>query len=183
MSIRVGQKISLMNEGEHGVKIMPGVLCCAFGKGKFTAKATLDSVDTEKDILFTLEDSHSQILFNNVLTTVGEVLKLKRESMPLADINYHDILDDDGVKFKLAQKHHVVFQPQASQQVTEVEGGGVATLQANAAALVPAGLWQTVYTKLVWSMVWKSKGLMPIRPQIIFTFSGEVLPGEALVIA
>jgi hypothetical protein len=188
LSFRVGNKVALLNDGALPLKLIAGTLCCAFGKGKFGSKADEASIgEDDKELLFSLADSSSHIIMNNVLTTVGEALKLKRETMPLAEVNYHDITDNDGATFKLKRKHHVVFIPQATQTIAmeddEGNPGGGATLQASAAALVPAKLWETHCTKLVWSMTWKSKGLMPIRPQIVFMSSGDIGPGQALVIS
>jgi hypothetical protein len=128
-------------------------------------------------------NSESLILLNSVLTTVGEALRVKRESTPTAEINYHEMTDVVGKKFTLNRKHHVVFIPQGSQQATEdEEAGGVSSLQASAAALIPPKAWETKHTMMVWSMTWKSKGLMPIRPQIIFSITGEIGAGQALML-
>jgi hypothetical protein len=132
-------------------------------------------------LLFSLENSESLIILNSVLTTVGEALRVKRESTPTAEINYHELTDVVGTKFTLNRKHHIVFIPQGSQPATEEEEG-VSSLQASAAALIPPKAWETKHTQMVWSMTWKSKGLMPIRPQIIFSFSGEIGAGQALML-
>ena len=145
-------------------------------------------MNKDKEVLFQLESSKTAILFGNILTTVGEVLKQKREGTPTALINYHMVVDDDGSNFKLTRQHNIVFSPQATQTASEgidgEEGAGPAALalQASAAALLPTDAWETEFTTLVWSCTWKAKGLMPVRPQIIFKADGSIPAGEALML-
>ena len=52
--------------------------------------------------------------------------------------------------------------------------------QASCAAMVPSGTWNSLITDIIWSVQWKMKGLMPIRPQVIFIEAGTLPPGRGI---
>jgi hypothetical protein len=46
--------------------------------------------------------------------------------------------------------------------------------------MVPSGTWKSPLTDIIWSVQWKMKGLMPIRPQVIFIEAGKLPAGRGL---
>jgi len=185
LSFRIGNKLAIMNESAQDIKWNAGTLVCAFGRGKFVSKTDEKAVDPNKELLFGLENSDSKIIFGGALTTVGEVLKQKQVNLPTACVNYHDLTCTEGGKFNLARKHLVAFVPNAKQAVEEeedAEGGNTTSLQASAGSLVLPTVWDTKYTMRLWSCVWKARGLMPMRPQVVFSCDGVLPPWKALEI-
>jgi hypothetical protein len=55
--------------------------------------------------------------------------------------------------------------------------------QGSVAAMVPCHLWNTSITAVTWAVQWKpNKGLMPIRPQVMFSDGGSLPAKQAFVI-
>ena len=53
-------------------------------------------------------------------------------------------------------------------------------LQATGGALTRVSMWETEHTSVLWSVQWKAKGLMPIRPRVVFKAAGALMQGRAL---
>jgi len=192
LKIRVGNKVAVVNNGALPVKVMPGNLVCAFGKGKFVAKASPETVNPDKEILYDLVDHKSHVMFGSTMAEVGEILKQKQNTLPTANITYHNLVYTEGANFKLNRSHHVCFVPNdvtPAQHAAEAEegdgadpgeSGSVSSFQASAGAMLPVKTWGTPHTKVIWAVNWKAKGLMPIRPQVVFTTECTIPPGQAL---
>jgi hypothetical protein len=187
MKVMVQNKVAITNEGgQQEICWNQGALVCAFGKGKFASKASPDDFDPEKEIMFTVKDGTDPILFNGILTTVGDVLAKRRQTHNNAVVNYHDFHEPAPGKFTFEQKHFVVFKPQGSQVAEaggendsgENDGTAMPSLQATAGTMIPITHWITEQTHIVWSTQWKSRGLMPIRPQVVFREAGSLAPGR-----
>ena len=183
LRIMVQNKVAIMNQGKDDANWNAGVLLAAFGKGAFCAK-TAETMEPDKEILFKLESDESLVIYNNNMVTVGDLLSKRREEDPAATICYHKIVEEPGkpgYKFELTAQ--VVFQPKArvNLQAEGQEGGGPGALQASAAAMLPCHTWNTEHTSIMWSVQWKpNKGLMPIRPQVVFKEDGSLAPGKAI---
>lgn len=102
-----------------------------------------------------------------------------------AGVAYHDMAEvpEQGPgAFSLTLKHSVVFRLPASG---EAEGGsGVlpSLLQTHVAARVDAALWNSSFTKTVWSVKWTANGLGPVRPHVVFTAPVTIAVGRAVMI-
>lgn len=81
------------------------------------------------------------------------------------------------------QVHNVVFQPQVCAADSDVPGsaGGKMT-QLSVATGIPAWLWESHCTATVWVVKWHTNGLMPVRPQVIFTAEAVIPSGKALML-
>ena len=189
-------KLVICNDGDAEVPWGAGALIAAFGRGKFGAKSSVEEVKEDTELLYQLQDSNSPVIFNGALTTVGDVYNARLETHPNAEINYHKVVKSDGSgnDFTLQLEHVVVFTPAAKVTITGPEGsteegeegGGDSTgtaLQASAANMVPAKTWNTSDTMLAWSVQWRAKGLMPIRPQVVFKRAGALPAGRALTLS
>ena len=44
--------------------------------------------------------------------------------------------------------------------------------------MIPITHWTTEQTHIVWSAQWKARGLMPIKPQVVFREAGSLGPGR-----
>lgn len=73
--------------------LFAGTLCCGFGRGKFKARsnAEMENTNTDVDVLYELESSETQVVFNNQLTTLGKVYYDKLKTLPDAKLNYYNI--------------------------------------------------------------------------------------------
>ena len=58
--------------------------------------------------------------------------------------------------------------------------GGMTALQTSAAAVIPAGLWSTHCSRVVFSCKRGANGLMPIRPQVVLTSDVDLGAGKAV---
>jgi hypothetical protein len=145
-----------------------------------------------QELPHTLTNSEDLVLFNNTLTTIGAVYHAQRSKDPKCAINSFKVigLDEATGKFTLEKETHIVFQPAGNQTVQqqseegqegqEGEATSVTTAQGSAGSLAPANSWEGPHTKLLWSVRWKAKGLMPIRPQICMLEAGILAPGRGL---
>ena len=87
--------------------------------------------DTRKEIPFTLKDADSLVIFNNTVTTVGQLLNKRRDVDPMCVLNYHKITDKPaggvGPSFTLTNSHSVVFA--MANPMAMAEGDGHTTQQ------------------------------------------------------
>ena len=60
------------------------------------------------------------------------------------------------------------------------EAEGVTALQTSAASVIPAPLWASHCSKIVFSCKWAANGLMPIRPQVVLTLDLDLGAGKAV---
>ena len=71
--------------------------------------------------------------------------------------------------------------PQVTPEEEDTDEKNNAALQASAGALIKPAAWETHSTTVAWSVEWKpNKGLMPIRPQVVFKSPGTLQGGRAL---
>jgi hypothetical protein len=82
--------------------------------------------DARKEIPFTLKDADSLVIFNNTVTTVGQLLNKRREMDPTCALNYHKITDKPaggvGPSFTLTNSHSIVFAMANPMAMDEGEG-------------------------------------------------------------
>jgi hypothetical protein len=82
--------------------------------------------DAPKEIAFTLKDSNSLVIYNNAVTTVGQLLNKRREMDPTSVVNYHKLneipADGDGPSFTLTNSHTIVFAMANPMAMDEGEG-------------------------------------------------------------
>ena len=185
----------MTNAAAEEIAWQRGALIASFGKGKFATREPSEL--TGGDLLFDLTDHTSLVVHNNILTTVGDVVKEKQKQDPKWKICYHDV-EETAEGFKLTRKHHVVFVPQQTVSMQEGEGeeGGEGegdgsseadpspnkATQANGASLIPATCWDTEVSGRVWTVAWRAKGLMPVRCQAVLLQSGTLPAGKSLVL-
>ena len=169
----------MVNEGAQEVLWEAGQLVASYGKGKFQSK-TNAQVDTDKDIPYTLEGPETLVILSGRMTTLKTIVAERQATHPTCTLCYHKLEDSPTEAFKIVQEHTVVFTPAnvTAQAGNDNEEGAVAS-QSSAAALLPWHNWQTSMTNTVWAVQWKAKGLMPIRPQVVFTVASSVGPGRA----
>ncbi len=163
LSFRIGNKVYVLNEGTEPLQITKGALVCAFGRGSFKHRKATDTLSPDKELLYELPNSDTEVLVNNVWTTVGKALAEKKKDIPTADLNYHELVPTEGENFSLKLKHQIVFQPNSQQQNQEDETGGLASLQASAGAMIQFTKWSSKFTKIVWSCNWKAKRGSPMH--------------------
>jgi hypothetical protein len=74
------------------------------------------------------KDANSLVIYNNTVTTVGELVLKQRELQPDCSVNYHTlkevVVGDGGPAFTFEQANFVVFVPANQQALSEAEGGG-----------------------------------------------------------
>ena len=97
LSVRMNNRIYVLNEGAADVDIPYGAVCAGFGRGKFRARKDDEEID-ENEFLFSLESSDAMVLFNQQLTTVGAVYNDKLRTSPGTEIKvaYHKIEEVPG---------------------------------------------------------------------------------------
>lgn len=146
--------------------------------------SSVERVWGKPQVLFKLDSSDSLVLIGNVLLPIGDVLKSRHETHPTAEIMYHKLVPDQegGDKFKLELVHNVVFQPQNKATLDDGDDGASVALQASAAGMVPHSKWETGDTMIAWAVQWKAKGLMPVRPTVVFRRAGALPAGRSLLL-
>lgn len=199
MRMMMQDRVVICNTGDkQEVCWQQGALICAFGKGKFSAKSSESDVDEDKEILFKLESHKDLVIYNGAVMAVGDIIKRRKATHTTAVVNYHEMTENTEKpnEFTLALSHWVVFKPQFLQQVGGDDQGGMnqedeegenqsgantkASLQASAGVMIPMKKWDSNHSELLWSVQWKAKGLMPIRPQVVFRGSGSLGIGRAI---
>ena len=72
MRIMTQNKVVILNTTALPVTWNAGTLLCAYGKGAYNAKPDKTAVDHNTEVLFTLKDDTSLVVYNNSLTTLGQ---------------------------------------------------------------------------------------------------------------
>lgn len=170
---KVQNRVHIANEAEQWVSWEAGALVAAFGKGNLQA-VSLEKVNPQQDVLYTLVDGNTQVIFDNEITTVAAVFQSRQKVDPTAHIMYHAMEEVPGQTFKLRRESCIIFTPCPMGQMNSME------LQIYAASLIPVCLWEGAQTTLVWSLRWQSGALMPERPHVVFKRAGVLEGAHAL---
>lgn len=192
--IKLQNKIYVMNTGSAEVTLKRGLVLAGFGKGKFKLRDGEDP-DTDKEILYDLTGPDQLVLMNGQLLELKTVLAEHRKSVPKLALNYFRLEASPEAgkpdNFSLTREHSVYFVPAGNAKVVldaEEEGGeggedggkGPAAMQGHVAALVPAKVWDTHCTRVIYAVKWAASGLMPVRPQVVLTADCTLAPGRAV---
>ena len=191
LKFMIQEKVVIMNEGAQEVSWGRGALVCAFGKGKFMAKTGDDSAeDIEKWIHYKLDSCNTEVLLHGGLKPLKDVIEERKKTHANPKIMYYTMGDnpEDPNAFILEKSHDVYFSPvnpmvtaEEDKEKAEEDNKKNAALQASAGALIKPAAWETHSTTVAWSVEWKpNKGLMPIRPQVVFKSPGTLQGGRAL---
>ena len=137
-------------------------------------------VDSDKLLLYDVS-SCEIVLHNGKVESLGDLLLQKQSEKGKASICYHDVSVKAGTEanqFDIVRKHEVYFKPTA--KVAGEEEGTELKLNKGAgsfAALVPLTTLNSLkHAKVLWSVKWALKGLMPIKPHLCM-FDEVVLDG------
>ena len=129
------------------------------------------------EISFHINGPDDEVQFNNVITTVGELIKDRRETDPDVKVAYHDMQDKPlpgkPWYFSLKLRSDVRYNVAAPPKLMTVN---------NVANLIPASSWMPDLLKPVWVVTWGQKGLTPIRPFWHLIKPISLQPGKAVVL-
>ena len=107
------------------------------------------------------------------MTTVGKLVAQKRALTPLSvNVCYYELIEQplpgEATFFKLNQKSLVLFRPETAPVPEDKKGpdGSCQLPLTSMAGCLSTSCWQTAWTKVMWSVKWRAKGLQPIRPVI-----------------
>ena len=127
-------------------------------------------VDSDKLLLYNVS-SCEIVLHNGKLESLGDLLFQKQTEKGKASICYHDVSVKAGTEanqFDIIRKHDVYFK--AAAKVAGEEEGTELKLNKGTrsfAALVPFTTVSSLkHAKVLWSVKWALKGLMPIKPHL-----------------
>ena len=188
LKIMIQEKVVIMNEGAQEVSWARGALVCAFGKGKFKAKTDESGEEADKWIHYKLDSCNTEVLLHGALKPLKDVVEERKKTHADPKIMYYTMggNPEDPNAFILEKNHDVYFCAVNPHVAAEGEEGSeenkkTAALQASAGALMRPEAWETHSTTVAWSVEWKpNKGLMPIRPQVVFKTPGTLQGGRAL---
>ena len=80
----------------------------------------------------------------------------------------------------LTMKHAMVWRIEEGAPVKK-EQDKVATMDyKHVAGVVDPSLWNTAFTKVIWSAKWTCQGLVPVRPNVVVIKTVKVKPGMVL---
>jgi hypothetical protein len=135
-------------------------------------------VDNDKCFLFTIANSDTKVIFQNKLTTVGDLYYQKIVSTSSdTKVCYHEVKEVPGRQkyFELERKYNIVFYPPAAEE-------GSKPMQTLAGTYVDAKYWDTDSTVIIWNVKWHSTGLMPVRPMVVFKAGVHIPKDSALTL-
>ena len=76
--------------GYFKVTIQLGTVVAGLRKGKFRACVGAEEVNMDKEVMFTLESSATNVYFDGALCTVGALMKERCKTHPDSKVNYHE---------------------------------------------------------------------------------------------
>ena len=134
------------------------------------------------------------VIFEGRFQMLLEVVNARRAREPHAKIAYYDLQPSASGplgSFTLTPVHSVMFCPEGytmlvdkpadDDEPAEGQKNPPASLQASAAASVPASVWQErSHVGLAFSVKWTAAGLTPVRPQVVSLSDFSIPPGRAL---
>ena len=150
--IKTGNRPYLLNQSEASQTLAAGTVVAAFGRGKFRRhqpNAADGEDNNKKEIAYSLSGPDADVLYNGHLTTVGELVEVRRKSgpSPVIKVNYFELVDrpqeaKPGL-FELKKTHDVRFAPQQKVEVELGQGGTSdnTASQVNLASLLPSEAW------------------------------------------
>ena len=183
LSVRAGHEVYIVNtSSDSSSSWQAGSTIAGFGKGEWKTTARVDgnvaAYDDTKEFLFALQSSNDNVMLGNVLKTIRQVVEERRSTNPDVKINYHKInetpQENDPGAFGLDRLNDIFFVPSVSDDPKASVG------QSAVARIVPIGSWTRGIAGLTWVVKWTSKGLMPVRPQIVSLRPLTVTPQHAV---
>ena len=178
----------IINTSEVKVTLAAGTVVAGFGIGSFQHQPRQGSqvAEVDRDKLLLYDASSCEIvLHNGKLESLGDLLLQKQTEKGKASICYHDVSVKAGTEanqFEIVRKHEVYFKP-AAKVAGEEEGSDLKLNKGTGsfAALVPLTTLNGLkHAKVLWSVRWALKGLMPIKPHLCI-FDEMVLDGGKAV--
>ena len=191
LNIFGGNRLFLLNDGGEDVEIPEGMFIVGFGKGKWHYAGEEDSENKvavgETGLVYSLTSSNDVVIMNGSRKLLGNVVAEKKATSAEVTINYFTMTPEPGNEssFTLEPSFNVFFKPQgrmaAEADPADGEGEGKPILpsitQTNAGAHVPACLWNSNLTEILWSVKWHTAGLMPTRAGVytkgVFTLASK----------
>ena len=130
-------------------------------------------------IVFKMVDQGTEVIFNGNYVSVGDVLLEQRKKKPDCQVNYHtaECLPSDPSKVSVKTTRQVAFEGLDDEQ----PGGKVSVT--NLGNRCELELWKTKFSDVVWHVRWTAKGLMPIKPSVVFTEDIAIPAGHAALLA
>ncbi len=188
LHIKIGNKPYIFNNSQSEVTLRRGMVLAGHGRGKFKLQSGTEEPDTTKDVLYALNSSDDEVLFNNTILTVKQLVADQRKQHPVVTLSYHTMQEapSNGAPdaFTLTREHNVYFTPvgkvAASEAGEEVAGGAV--LQTQVASLLPVQTWNSHCTRTLFVVKWAASGLMPVRPQVALVQDVVLLPGRCVAL-
>ena len=196
IQIRVGLDGSwhILNTGDSVLTVPAGSVIAGFGPGAFKhiprstdGKPGMKPTD-ENLVLFDLDSSDSYVLFSGRLLTVGEAVATAQTSRAQTDVTYFTKkVSEGGSGFQLERKHEVYYKctPKVTGSHDPTSGGSDPSNidlknSGSLAAVTSSVNFQKGHCSVIWSVKWATKGLTPIKPQIVLLHSMEI-PGQTAV--
>ena len=184
-------KVYIANPTSDTVACPFGCLVAGFGKGKWEVdneKTDGQAGDGEENlhVPYNLKDHAEFVIMYSKMTTLLDVVNIRRESVPDVKIAYHDIEPEAAGPpgaFKLTCTNKIKFVPQAKEQdVDKANNKPPAMLQTTAGTMLPLEAWNTETAYVCWSVKWGINGLMPVRPQVVLRMPLELTAGMAVLL-
>ncbi|CAL1166517.1 unnamed protein product [Cladocopium goreaui] len=169
ISTRVGAYI--VNQSGHEVTLQKSSVLCGFGKAKFKEGGNNETLDTDTEIPFEVNDGTYAVL-DNQFGTIGEHLSKAKQTQPNNhQVRYHKSTQDPDGKWQIEKEHAVIFCIQAEDDKNKVSQSQVGQF------LKPPHAWNSKAVKLGWQLKWSLNGMQPSRA-VVFVVQDVTIPDQ-----
>ena len=195
---RTGEKVFIVNKSLVEVSLPEHTVVAGYPvKGAKFEKLDGEKakVQQELDVLFHVQDMHQAVFFNNSVTTVLNMIEVKRKENPeQARVSYHVMKDDPLPQcpgaFTLEVKNKVYDRlPELTKTTVKSEDAAetaetvVNVTQASAASCIGQSKWKSgKLLKLMWVVRWAAKRIVPVSPKIVLAMPLTLAPDQAVCV-
>ena len=118
LQVRSNHTIYIVNKSETNEWSSTLGFVAGLGKGGF--KLVKGDVQESDGISFRVDDDKTMVVFNGVVTELGQVIADQRVKKPDCQVCYHTIAysDAEPKKFNLKQTHKVFFFPKKAMELS-----------------------------------------------------------------
>jgi len=173
--IRTGHQLYVVSKSASDWQSPSLCMVAGYGKGSFKLIKPNDTeTDVSEKIQFKMESQDDIVVFNGQLVTLGQVMNEQFAKKPDTEVCYHKLTcsENNPKEFTLEQTHNIMFSP--VREEGDCKLGSVASRE-------PVQSYKSApCLRLLWTVRFTAKGLMPVKPGVYLTGSVLLPAGKAL---